>query len=404
MVTNVPKLRFTDRGVTTPQEVDILSGVQADQSTAFGGDVNSQLTSPQGQLAQSQAAIVGAKNDEILAVVNNMNPDIASGRWQDAIGRIYFIDRIPGKATVVTGRCVGLIGTVLPAGTAAQDVNGYVYYSTARAVIDRAGRADVEFQCAEIGPIPCPVGNLSKIYVKVDGWDSITNPTAGSIGSDVESRADFEARRRASVAINATGSPQSIKANVLAVEDVIDAYVIDNPSGSPITVGVTNVDLAPHSVYVCVSGGNEQAIGKAIWEHKSLGCDYNGDQTVIVYDMEGYNEPYPSYEVRYQIAQAAPTYFSVQIANNGRIPADIDDIVRQAIIRAFNGDDGGERARIGSTMYAGRFYAPVFSVSPDINIQSITLGLDETASQTAITYGIDQRPTLDASNITVDLV
>ena len=204
-------------GVSLPAEADILAGVQADINTAFGGGVNPGLSTPQGQLAQSLAAIIGDCNDRLAEVVNGMDPDNASGRFQDSLGRLYFMDRTPASGTVVIATCSGLVGSVLPSGLTAQDLNGNRYVSTVGAVIGSSGSVDVPFQCLTTGPIACAPANLTTIITSSPGWESITNAAAGSPGVDVESRVAFEQRRRDSVAINSQNALNSIYAAVLAV-------------------------------------------------------------------------------------------------------------------------------------------------------------------------------------------
>lgn len=401
---NVPPIVFNPTGLALPTEGAILDGVLADMDSAFGGGMSKTLSSPQGQLAQSLTAIVGDKNDQIAEIANQVNPDTASGRWQDAIARIYFLDRIAASGTLVTGTCTGLVGTVIPAGSMVQDESGYRYVSLADATIGTEGTVSVDFQCLTTGPIACPIGTLTTIYKAVTGWESVTNPAAGTPGVDVESRADFELRRRNSVAANAVNSPQSIKARVLAVPGVLDAYVIDNPLGTPVDLGPTDYTVAAHSVYVAVAGGEAADIAAAIWNKKSLGCNYNGDTSFTVYDTDGYEPPYPAYVVKWQAPTPLPVFFAVQIASNPSLPANIVDLVQQAIVDAFNGTDGGARARIGAVLYAGRYYAGVAATDANVEILSILLGSSDPAGGTSLAVGVDQRPTLDPSNITVTLV
>ena len=91
--TSVPSATLTDAGFSAPAETDILAGVQADITAALGGNVNQALTTPQGQLAMSETAIIGDCLDQILAVFNGIDPRTASGRMQDAIGYISFLTR-----------------------------------------------------------------------------------------------------------------------------------------------------------------------------------------------------------------------------------------------------------------------------------------------------------------------
>ncbi|KVS50708.1 hypothetical protein WK39_28010 [Burkholderia cepacia] len=404
MQTNVPPVLFTDAGVVVPLESAILAGVQADINAAFGGDVNPQLTAPQGQLAQSLTAIIGDKNSDVLEVANQVDPDLASGRWQDAIGRIYFLNRIAATGTVVTATCIGLVGAVIPAGSVAQDVNGYLYASTAAATIPSTGSVDVQFQCKTNGPIACPIGALATIYTAAQGWDRVTNATAGTPGQNVETRAAFEARRRLSVAVNAVNSVQSVYGAVLSVPNVLDAFVIDNPTGITKLYGATKYPLLPHSLFVSVVGGTPAAIAAAIWSKKAPGCDYNGNTSFAI-DDTSYDQPQPQYAVTWMTPAPVQCYFAVQIQANDQLPANIGTLIQQAIVAAFNGEDGGVKARIGSTTYAGRYYAGVAATDPNVNIYEIALGTAPLAvTQTSLSFGIDQYPTLDPSNILVTQV
>ena len=132
MATNVPNIQFTPTGLVVPQESDILNGVLADYNQAFGGGMNLALETPQGQLASSETAIIAAKNASIVEFVNQVNPDTASGFMQDAIARIYFLDRIPGAPTSVVCTCVGGQGTVIPVGAQAQDTSCNLYVCISR--------------------------------------------------------------------------------------------------------------------------------------------------------------------------------------------------------------------------------------------------------------------------------
>src|SRR5713226_6062534 len=107
MATSVPRPTFGDKGFVAPVEADVLAGVQADVDAAFGGGLNPGLYTPQGQLASSEAAIIGDSNAMFLWFCSQVDPAYSSGRMQDAIARIYFIERIPGQPTVVTARCLG---------------------------------------------------------------------------------------------------------------------------------------------------------------------------------------------------------------------------------------------------------------------------------------------------------
>lgn len=377
--TSVPAITFGPTGFVAPTEAAILTGVLADQNAAFGGDMNPALETPQGQLASSTTAIIGDTNDAFLALANGVDPAYASGRLQDAIARIYFLTRTPAEPTTTEALCTGLSGTVIPVGARAIDTDGTIWLATETVTIPIGGSVTVPFACSVTGPVPLPANSLNRIYQAIPGWDTINNATDGVLGNDVESRATFEARRAASVALNAVGVLPAIRASVLAVADVLDAYVTENDTAAPVVVG--GVTLAAHSLYVCVAGGAPLDVATAIWRKKNPGCAYNGDTTVVVEDdQSGYAPPYPSYDVTFQTAAALPIIFTVTLADNQLVPADVQTLVRAAIVAAFAGVDGGPRAQIGATVFASRFYAAVASLGSWAQIRSIFVGSPTTAA------------------------
>lgn len=402
--TAVPSVTLSDTGVAVPDEIDILNGRLTDLETAMGGGMSKILTTPQGQIAMSDTAIIGDKNDNLAWLVNQINPDFSSGRMQDAIGQIYFIDRIAAIGTTVTATCTGLVGTQIPANSIASDTSGYLYYSLSDAVIPSSGSVDVVFQNQTTGPIACPIGALNTIYRAIQGWSGITNSTAGVLGNETESRANFEYRRKQSVAGNSNNQLGAVYANVLAVSGVTDAYVTQNNTGLPVEKGFTDYSLLPHSLYVCAYGGAAADIAKAIWQKLPPGPSMNGNTTHTVVDDVNYVQPYPEYEIKWQTPAAVSVYFKIELADNNALPGDIVSRVRAAILSSFNGEDGGTRARIGSTIYAGRYYSGVQAIDTDnVDIFSITISRDGTTYQTSASFGIDEVPTLDAYNILVTL-
>lgn len=401
MSTNVPAAQFTPAGLVVPTESAIKAGLWADFQAAFGGNLNQSDATPQGQLVTSLAATIGASNDLLLQLVNLVDPAFSSGRMQDAIGRIYYLSRIAATSTLVDATCSGAIGTIIPAGSLALASDGTIYQSLGEAVIGSGGSVVVSFAAIQTGPIACPTGSLSTIYRVVPGWDTITNLADGIIGRDEETPAEFEKRRSASVAGNATGILGAIRASVLSVTGVIDAYVTENATDTPAMVG--GVTIAANSVYVAVSGGTNTDVARAIWSKKAPGCAYTGATTVTVTDTDGYSTPYPTYAVKFTRASALPIFVTVTLADNGQVPAGAGDLVKAAIVAAFNGDDGGERARIGATTYALRFAPGIAALGTWCQIKTITVGTTASPTASEVAVDINKIPTIDPDNIEVVL-
>ena len=418
--TSVPPIVWTPEGVVLPTDAAILAGRQEDINNAFGGGVNPALSTPQGQIASSDSAIVSDKNSDIAYIVNQVDPQYAEGRFQDAIGRIYFMTRKAATSTVVIAAVGGIPGTYIPAGSLALDTSQNVYQLLGAVNIGPGGTIAAEFANVSTGPIPCPIGSLTQIYRAVSGWDTITNSSAGILGSDVESPQAFELRRQNSVALNSHGTPDAIFANVYAVPDVLDCYVKDNPAGITVNYGATNYPLAPHSIYVSVVGGVASAIAQAIWNAKDGGCSYSawpnypsgstvpGDgsvETVVVYDeLPQYAPNYPAYGVSFVVPGPTPVYFAVSVQNSSSLPANYVDLIKAAIIAQFNGENNNTPAGIASTIVALTYVGAIIAAVPGVVPISLFVGLTSSPSAYEVTMGIDQKPTIDVSQIAVTAI
>lgn len=404
--TAVPDVTITENGLLVPDVSDVLAGRLTDMTTALGGGASQSLSSPQGQIAQSDTEIIAQEYDKLLCLFNQVNPDYSTGRFQDGIGQIYFMNRISAQGTVVTATCIGKVETTIPAGSTAVDTNGYIYRSIDNATIPASGSIDVQFVNNTTGPIPCAVGALNQIYRAVPGWDAITNVSPGVVGVDVESRIAFETRRKQSVARNARNMDGATLSAILETSGVLDAYVWSNRTASTVNRGTTNFPVIAHSIYICVYGGADADVADAIFRTYNPGANLNGDTTYTVYDTENYSAPYPEYVMQWQRSTATRVYFSVSLDSSLNPPSDITSQAKAMITKVFTGNyDGIEKARIGATINAGKYYAPVISISPDtVGILSLQVSLDGVTYHPSVTMGIDQIPTIQDSDITVTLV
>ena len=119
--TSVPPIVFGPNGPVAPDTPAVLAGVQADINAALGGNADPGLSTPQGQLASSEAAVVSYTYDQFIFICNQTDPAFAEGRFQDALGRYYFLERDPAEPTVVENvQCIGTFNTPIPANALGQ--------------------------------------------------------------------------------------------------------------------------------------------------------------------------------------------------------------------------------------------------------------------------------------------
>ena len=400
-MSQTPVIKWLDTGLSAPKEPDILAGRLNDFDQAFGGGLNkTNLSSPQGQLSMADAVILGEYNDIILKLVNEVDPRFASGFMQDAIGQIYFLSRKPATATVVNIDCNGAQDTVIPIGALVKDLNGEVYQCTVSGQIQTSGTITLPFENIRKGALACPANTANRIYDRQGalGWESCNNASDGVIGSDVESRDNFEARRNNSVFLGGLSSLDSAYANVFNVANVTDVFATQNLTDTDITIGSSAYVLHPKEVYIAVLGGSNLPIAQAIYA-KLTGTTLVGNTSVSVKStITGqtntikFNRP-TSYTIK----------FSADIKNSTLLPSNTVDLVKQSIIDSFNGKNGFEKARIGSTIYAAQYYSPIAQLDSNIKLLSLKTG-HTTANLDSIEVGIDQYPATSLANITVNLI
>jgi hypothetical protein len=342
--TNVPAISWGPNGPQAPSGPAILAGIQTDYDVAFNVTFNWQGSTPQGQLAASQAAAVNYSNQAVIYYASQFDPATSTGRMQDAIGHIFpgpQFNRLPAEPTTLQIACNGA-GAAIPAGPTTFglviDPSGNLYQCTQAGTLP-VGGGTITLTFAAITPGPIAVPATVQIYQSIPGWDSAT-VVSGVEGQNVETSQQFELRRQQSVAANSVNANTSILGAVLEVPGVLDAYVIDNPSNSPLTIG--GFTLIANSVYVAVTGGAATDVAQAIWSKKPPGIPMNGNTTEPVTDQNpAYSPPFPSYQISFEIPASLPIYYSINIANSSLIPANATTQIQNAIIAAFNGSGGG---------------------------------------------------------------
>ena len=416
MTTNVPLPVFTPTGLAIASEQDILAGVQQDYVQAFalnGKTLSTELTTPQGQLMQSQAFMVAAFQAALAQLIAEVDPLTSAGAYQDALGRIYFLTRQAATAATVAAMVDGIPGNVLPAGSQAVSADGTIWNSAAGVTFSSGGPVAVNFVAQTLGSVPAVGVNGLKIYQVVAGWQTVTNAAPSIPGVDQETRQQFEIRRSASVSIGGTGHAPAIKAAIGQVPGVSDVFVYNNATDAAITYGATAYPIPAHSVAISVQGGADAAVANAIWSKIDTGCGFStsGVTTVNVQDTVNYSPPYPTYAIKFVRPAATQVYMTVNVENISTLPANYVPQVQAAIAAAFangfvttDGTISVPKAKIGSQILAAEYAAPVLALQNILPL-SIFIGLAPSPSSgVTLTMGIDQVPVCPALNVTVNAI
>lgn len=395
-------------GMTVDDAATVLSDVENTWIEAFKEDGKPPLvvspSTPQGQIIASQVEAVMDKDSQLLFLANQFNPKTATGMWQDALGAIYFISRKIDEPTIVTCQLTGLYGTVIPYGAIVKTKSGQTLICNRPVTIGEDGRAETTFRCVVTGAIEIAADTVSTIVTTIPGWDTVNNASAGATGRDIETRAEFEARRVKSVAKNSHGSAIAVYGAVADLNGVLDCRVLENNKDvSDVQYGVT---LVPHSIAVCAYGGEDGDIAEAIYLKKGGGCATVGNTPVIYTPQDAMGSPV--YEYRILRPTPIPFHVRVTIRKTQLVTDDTITAIKEAVYQDFYGENtetGNARVGLASTVYASRFYPCVMGVNGVQNLNEIVIAFGDTVADAdygdIVTINADQEPVMSRDNVTV---
>lgn len=404
-------LKFDPKtGVYVDEIADVREQVRAEWVKAFttagNPPLNTEPETPAGQLIDSQTASIVNKDNELLFLAQQFNPLKASGIWQEALAAVYFIKRKPAIPSSAVIKCTGLYNTVIPQGVQIKSIiDNTVWESVTSDYIRKDGTVEIEFQCLEPGPVSAQPNTLSQIVTTIPGWDIATNENIALVGQFEESQAAFEDRRYKSVALNSRSSGESVFSRVAALNGVIAVSIAQNRTDEPSEVD--GVSLKPHSIYLCVLGGEDQDIANAMYETVSAGCDYNGSVSVEVTDPYTYAKDTVSFDrpteqnigIKVSIVQDKTTY------------PNVEELAKECIFQNFYGNTAPTikdlpvlRVTMGQDLYSSRFIAALLADNIK-QVTSVKLNFpSDGEDKDMIHIPINVNPVLDKANIQVILL
>jgi hypothetical protein len=390
----------SNRGLVIPDTATTRAQVEAEWREAFGQDLDVSPDTPQGVLitAEVEARDAVARNN--AEVANQINPDISGGVWLDAIWALTGGQRRGATASFLPSvELTGQPGTLIPAGSeAVVQASRERFRTLAPVTLDGAGEATVDMRAVTLGPVACPVGALDTIATTVLGWETVNNPVAAIIGTSQESDFASRQRRRNTLALQGISTPQAVTSRLYAVKGVQSLVFRENIL--PTTETIDGITLAPHSLYACVSGGDDADIAQALLETKTVGAAWNGAVLVNVIEPNS-GQVYP---VRFDRPTPVLIYVRVTVRAT---PLDADSLVRNAIINYANGQSDGEPGfAVGEDVSPFELAGAINQLEPRLFVAKVELSSDGglTYSTADVPISITQVAAVTSGTISVVVV
>lgn len=264
-------------GVIVPDTSTIREQVESEWKSAFGADLPVTPETPQGVIITAEVEARDGMVRNNAEVANQINPDIAGGIWLDALWALTRGKRRGATVSKLSGVVFsGIPRTPIPAGSLANVASSGARFRTIVDLeIGSSGSVVGSMEAVEPGPVSAPAGSLTEIASTVLGWETVTNPSPAEIGKSRESDVSSRRRRRQTLALQSVGPQEAIISRIYNLDGVTSLSFRENITRSPLVIdGV--VTLVPHSIYVCVDGGENIDIASALLDAKAVGPDFNG--------------------------------------------------------------------------------------------------------------------------------
>lgn len=388
-------------GLIVADTAVVQAEVEGEYKAVFGQDLIVTANTPQGVLITAETTARANILRNNAAVANQINPNLAGGVFLDAIWALTGGQRLAATYSVVPGvHLIGLPGTVVPAGSQASLVDGTLFASVSDVTLNGSGDGFVNFQAVDLGPIAVNVGALTQIVTAVLGWDQVTNPTAATMGRNVESDLAARMRRKNTLSLQNVALPASITSALYALPNVRSLTFRENFTKADATID--GIFLLANSVWACVDGGTDAEIAAALLSHKSLGANWNGAITVNVVDPAS-GQTYP---VKFDRPTDIPIKARVTVRNIGAL-IDVPTAVRTAITNYAAGLQDGEAGFVvGASVSSFELAGAVNRENPGLYVQNCEISLVTPTSWVVgqIAIALDEIASITDGNIEVIVV
>ena len=213
-------------------------------------------------------------------------------------------------------------------------------------------------RAVNVGPIEQEANTVTTITTPILGWDTVTNPTSATVGRLTETDEELRLRFRNSKFERSTNLIDSLYSALIGVEGVTQVKIYENDTNITDGNGVP-----PHSFLPIVLGGSSVEIAQAIWENKPIGILSDGNTTVSVEDIQGFN-----HDISFERPNPEVIYIDMTLTTDSSFPANGADLIKQAIITYATANFG-----IGDDVIYSRLFTPINSVVGH-QVDSLTIG------------------------------
>jgi uncharacterized phage protein gp47/JayE len=390
---------LTPDGFVAKTLEEIEAGFVEQQRANIDASIDTSAFGLVGQLNGIMASEIAALWELAEGVNDAQDPDKAVGAAQDALYALTGPLRDDAQPSVVLCNVTLQPATTIAPGEAIASVVGSpgARFTNTFPMVNGGGSVavvSVRFEALEGGPTVANANTLTVRETLPAGWDAVTNPEDATVGSGIESDAAYRHRRQDELAAQGGGTVDGIRADLLQLETVLAASVLEN------TDDIVVDGMPPKSIWAIVRSApgalDEQTIAETIWAAKAGGIEAFGDIIVSVLDSE---------EVPHDVGFSRPAEVAVYIALRVTTNADYagNEALKTAIVASAESPASAGYLDVGVDVYAGQFVTVAMQQRGVLNAEARVSfsSSDYATGLPALVVGQTQTGAVDTARISV---
>lgn len=386
------KPEFTPDGIQVETFQEIYDRIADEYRDIYGADINLDPNSPDGQRVALEAQLQLDLQSFGAYTYTQFDPDTAIGQALNVIIKLSGITRRPATRSQVDVEITTDRPLTLPADYAVEDDLGQAWV-TLDEVDVTAGTTTITLFSENFGAVEADAGTITEPVTIVIGVQSVTNPTAATVGRDEETDEDLRLRRNRSLETPQSSSIGRLITALGNVANVTDVVVYENDTATTDSRGIP-----AHSLWAVVEGGSVDDIVETMVKNKTGGKPLVGSVTGT-FDEEVLRPNGMTFTIVHTMTFDRPTLAPVLVRlnatrKNATSPVDEQLIANEIAKRTFV---------IGENVLATDLYRNAYNAGDNFIPTDLEVSDDAGATWTdgRLISALNGKFTIDAADVTV---
>lgn len=355
-------IELTDSGLKIDTFQEVYEELEAALKAIYGEDIDLDPESPDGQRIGIEAKTNIDLQSAIVDLYNSLDPDFAGGQRLNSSIKFAGIKRRPASLSQVDATITTTKAMTLPAGYEVLDTIEQTWASIDEQTLIEGDNIVTLFS-SDYGAITALPDTVNNPVVIVKGVDTVNNLLSAKVGVNEETDQELRIRRNLSTENPSSTTIGGIYSVLGDIAGVTDLSIYENDQDFL----DTELDLAGHSIWVIIDGGDVSEIAEAMAKTKNGGTGMKGDILAIYTETPDLDQSIATtidHTMRFDRPVYTEIYLDVSVKS--KTGNDINtDVIKEAI--------AAQSFRIGEEMIATEIYAAIYNSHEEISAKDIMI-------------------------------